>query len=311
VRPNPAYDVAAIKRAARAAGHPVYSVKNGTGSLRGEVVVSWPHPLPDPVAMSRASEWLRATFPGVPFIGLKPREFCDYWLRYSAAERKAKDARPSWGVRGNPRGEARVLRRESQERPAVVLSLSSDGRYIIDEHGTRYGLDGKPLYDGSFHVEKPANRPPKRNPGRAAAWLRWFATLDAQGAIEALDPYGNRDPEDVLREARRILASAPKRNPAKKAPAGWPVQVVEVHTDYDYDALSGPFMETDRAGIVLIDGRAVNVPPVTWVRYRAPGVKYVGTRQVYAEDSMPWRSGPPPRVGDTITVARYPKFPTR
>jgi len=102
-----------------------------------------------------------------------------------------------------------------------------------------------------------------------------------------------------------------KRNPAKKAPAGWPVQVVEVHTGYDYDALSGPFMETDRAGIVLIDGRAVNVPPVTWVRYRAPGTKYLGNRQVYAEDSMPWRSGPPPRVGDTITVARYPKFPTR
>lgn len=218
------------------------------------------------------------------------------------------------GVRGNPRGEARVLRRESQERPAVVLSLSSDGRYIVDENGTRYGLDGKPLYDGSFHVEKPANRPPKRNP-RDASWLRWFATLDASGAIEALDPYGNRDPEDVLREARRILAGAkragaPRRNLAKKAAAsGWPVQVVEVRDGYDYDALPGPFMETDHAGIVLIDGRAVSVPRVTWVRYRAPGSKYVGNRQVYAEDSMPWRGGTPPRVGDTINVTRYPKFP--
>jgi len=102
VRPNPAYDVAEIKRAARAAGHPVYSVKNGTGSLRGLVSVYFDEPLPGPEAMSRASEWMRARFPDVPFSGLKPQQFCDYWLRYSAAERKAKDARPGWGVRGNP-----------------------------------------------------------------------------------------------------------------------------------------------------------------------------------------------------------------
>jgi len=148
-----------------------------------------------------------------------------------------------------------------------------------------------------------------------------YANGGIRDAAKVLKVGRDCQPGDSVGEARRILKSygiavavknpAPKRNPAKKAPAGWPVQVVEVHTGYDYDALSGPFMETDRAGIVLIDGRTVNVPPVTWVRYRAPGVKYVGTRQVYAEDSMPWRSGPPPRVGDTITVARYPKFPTR
>lgn len=54
---------------------------------------------------------------------------------------------------------------------------------------------------------KRGSRTTKRNPARDYAWLRWFNTLDAEGAIEALDPYGNRDPSDVLAEARRIKAS--------------------------------------------------------------------------------------------------------
>ena len=102
---NPApYNVAAIKRAARAAGHPVSSVKNhARGSLSGLVSVYFDEPLPSPEAMARASEWMRAHYPDVPFSGLKPQQFCDYWLRYSAAERKAKEARPGWGVRSNPK----------------------------------------------------------------------------------------------------------------------------------------------------------------------------------------------------------------
>ena len=131
--PTP-YDVAAIKRAARAAGHPVYSVKNhARGSLRGLVSVYFDEPLPGPEAMSRASEWMRATYPDVPFSGLKPQQFCDYWLRYSAAERKAKDARPGWGVRGNPDKVARARAALAAALETPIRRPSEAGHHLTDQ----------------------------------------------------------------------------------------------------------------------------------------------------------------------------------
>lgn len=110
------------------------------------------------------------------------------------------------------------------------------------------------------------------------------------------------------------VAAAKRPNPPRKAKvvaphAGYEMTVVSVKPGYDYNALPGyDYMETDRPGIVLIDGHPVAVPPATWVQYRAPGSKYVNGRPVYAEGSMIWRGGQPPHAGDTIKVQRYPKF---
>lgn len=79
-RLNPAYDVRAIRQAAAAAGFRGLSIRNGTGSERGVVTVSWPAQLPGPEWLAQASTWLRTRYPRVPFSGLKPREFCDYWI---------------------------------------------------------------------------------------------------------------------------------------------------------------------------------------------------------------------------------------
>lgn len=102
---NPASPlVTEIKRHAVAAGFPVTSVKAGTGSLRGGILVYFGRDLPSGEVQLRASRWLRAHYPDVTFYGdVRSEPFCAYWLDYSAAERKAKDARTMWSVRGNPR----------------------------------------------------------------------------------------------------------------------------------------------------------------------------------------------------------------
>ncbi len=70
----------AIRRAVTAAGFPGISIRKGTGSIKGAVQVSWPHPLPDPTWTARASLWLKVHYPDVPFIGIRPQAFIDYWI---------------------------------------------------------------------------------------------------------------------------------------------------------------------------------------------------------------------------------------
>lgn len=170
-RSNPApYDVAAIKRAARAAGHPVYSVKNGTGSLRGLVSVYFDEPLPGPEAMSRASEWMRARYPDVPFSGLKGQQFCDYWLRYSAAERKAKNARPTWGVRGNPDKVARAVAALEAARNMPIRRPGAAGHHLADERARDKAVRAA---RAAYHVavDERDGVTVKRNPTRAKKHL--------------------------------------------------------------------------------------------------------------------------------------------
>lgn len=59
---------ARIKKAARAAGYDVQSVRTGTGSLRGHTIVQLPVDR-DLDQMKALAKWLRAEYPGQAFDG--------------------------------------------------------------------------------------------------------------------------------------------------------------------------------------------------------------------------------------------------
>jgi len=242
-----------------------YSVREGTGSVRGWITINRSGDT-DHLEWARVSRDLRARFPDVRFGGLAPEGFVEYWLDFTPAQRRAREAWRGGGAISNP-GEEITSKDELKRDTYYTLWTRSaySGHYAIER-----SYMGHYIKSALWEDMKKENKKVRADLGRGRSWHVFQQGYDPNAAFVASSRGYKRGRNPSRAPSKAKMRKWLNGQVRKKWPGSYRTAKKEVHVyrdqahyreaGGDHDSLTGWMLWDPKSGVnaELAPGRVVD-----------------------------------------------------